>query len=157
MSPEISKDFRDNKKVLALAEGTYIFVNKLGGFGGNRELFSMHKLRTLEKFMFFATTTGYIICNNADYGGSGRCSYKNLLDLILSDAEKELETIHRLTILYFFRLSKKTKSDNAMVFDRGFVGCTQEYVSLIAPKGKNKLREMAKIKSRNSIPSTKLG
>jgi len=145
MSASIAKEFWGGVKVTSTGDGTYVYCQKLGGFMGNKELFSPHKLRPLQKVMVFATTRGYIVFNSAGYGGSGRYSDKNLLDLIFEKAEDELESDPNVkNVISFFNLTPDTVSENALVVDRGFEGCKQEYVTLISPKGKRKSKVSGK-------------
>ena len=71
-----------------------------------------------------AKTRGYIVCNNAGFGGSGKYSDKNLLDLILANDEEALARDQGArNLISFFGLTKGTQSEHALVVDRGFEGC----------------------------------
>ena len=106
-----------------------------------------HKSKQLTHEMMFkllskgivAKTRGYTVCNNAGFGGSGKYSDKNLLDLILTNDEEALARDQGArNLISFFGLTKGTQSEHALVVDRGFEGCKQEFLTLIAPKGKHK-------------------
>ena len=65
------------------------------------------------------------MCNNAGFGGSGKYSDKNLLDLILANINDE-EALARdqgaRSLISFCGLTKGTQSEHALVVDRGFEG-----------------------------------
>ena len=56
MSSKISEKFWNDVKITAVGDGTYIYCQHFGGFAGNKELFSGHKSRTLQKVMCFVTS-----------------------------------------------------------------------------------------------------
>ena len=58
ISLKIADRFWDRVKIIAVGDGTYIYSENFGGFLGNKELFSGHKLRCLQKVMCFGTTRG---------------------------------------------------------------------------------------------------
>ena len=63
-------------------------------------------------------------CNNAGFGGSGKYSDKNLLDLILANDEEALARDQGArNLIRFFGLTKGTQREHALVVDRGFEGC----------------------------------
>ena len=124
MSLQIADTFWNKVKFIGVADGTYIYCEKAGGFWGNKELFSAHKLRALQKAMFFATARGFIVYNNAVFGGSGKYSDKNLLDLILANDEEDLARDQGArNLIRCFGLTKGTQPEHALVVDRGFEGC----------------------------------
>ena len=108
MSLQTADTFWNKVKVIGVADGTNIYCEKPGGFWGNKELFSAHKLCALQKVMFLATTRGYIVCNNAGFGGSGKCSDKNLLDLILANDEEAVARDQGArNLISFFRFDER--------------------------------------------------
>ena len=54
--------------------------------------------------------------------------------------------INAQNLVSFFDLKPETAKENIFVVDRGFEGCEQEVVTLIAPKGKNKTKVSNKAK-----------
>ena len=54
-----------------------------------------------------AKTRGYIVCNNAGCGGSGKYSDKNLLDLILANDEEALARDQSKKLDKFFRFDER--------------------------------------------------
>ena len=145
ISLKIADRFWDRVKIIAVGDGTYIYSENFGGFLGNKELFSGHKLRCLQKVMCLGTTRGYWVKNFAGYGGSGRYSDKKLLDYIISDLEEELEEYpNAKNFINFFDLKADTSKEHVLVVDRGFEGAEEKYMTFVAPRGKVKSREDGK-------------
>ena len=136
-------------KLIAIADGTYIYCENFGGFEGNKELFSGHTLRCLQKVMCFCTTRGYWVRNFAGYGGSGRYSDMELLvlDYIIEDLEGSLEADpNARNFLSFFNLTADAAKDHALIVDRGFEGASETYMTFLAPRGKAKSKDSGKTK-----------
>ena len=123
----------------------HIYSQNFGGFEGNKELFSGHKLRTLQKVICFGTTRGYWIQNVGGFGGSGRYSDKKLLDYIIEQCEKDLEKDPETkNLISFFDLEPDKADDNVLVVDRGFEGAAEKYMTFVAPTGKVKSKQDGK-------------
>jgi len=145
MSLKIAERFWDGVRIISIADGTYIYCENFGGFAGNKELYSGHKMRHLQKVMCFGTSRGYWVKIFAGYGGSGRYSDKKLLDYIIEDMKKELErNPEAKKFLTFFGLTADAAKENVLVVDRGFEGATEEFMTLVSPKGKAKAKESGK-------------
>ena len=120
--------FEKNKNFSCVAR--WISRFQAGGF--DQYVISRFVLRELD----FATEFTPEL--NIWYGGSGRYSDTNLLDLIFEKAEVELESDPNVkNVISFFDLTPDTVSENALVVYGGFEGCKQEYVFFISPKGKH--------------------
>ena len=153
---QISNEFWDGVKIVGVADGTYVYSQNFGGFEGNKELFSGHKLRTLQKVMCFGTTRGYWIQNVGGFGGSGRYSDKKLLDYIIEQCEKDLEKDPETkNLISFFDLEPDKADDNVLVVDRGFEGAAVKYMTFVAPKGKVKSKQDGKSRIASNISPAK--
>ena len=68
-----------------------------------------------------------------------------LLNYIIADLVEEIEEdLQVRDFITFFDLSPETAKDNVLVVDRGFEGANEDYMTLIAPKGKVKSKEGGK-------------
>ena len=79
--------FADSKTdvAIAVADGTYIYIEKSGDYSFQRRSYSVHKVRPLVKPMMLVATDGYILTVLGPYSADGKNSDAQLNEEELRD------------------------------------------------------------------------
>ncbi|CAH2092630.1 unnamed protein product [Euphydryas editha] len=99
----------NEEKVIVVADGTYIYIEKSGNYRFQRRTYSLHKGRPLVKPMMIVSTTGYILEILGPYFADGRNNDASILKSQLNDSSSTLRSWLR--------------EDDIIVVDRGFRDC----------------------------------
>ncbi|XP_062580526.1 uncharacterized protein LOC134242456 [Saccostrea cucullata] len=97
----------DGKQIAILVlDGTYVYIQKSGNYSFQRQTFSGHKHRPLEKPMMIVGTDGYILAVLGPYLADGRNNDAAILKSIIKQNVDEIQTW--------------LERDDLLVVDRGF-------------------------------------
>ena len=106
-----------NDTAIAVADGTYIYIEKSGNYSFQRRSYSMHKGRPLVKHMTLVATDGYILSVLGPFLADGKNNDANITKSLF---ESNTENI-----------TEWFEDDDVLVVDRGF----RDVIDLLSDKG----------------------
>ena len=151
VSPEFSTYFAQeigekiyHKPIAFSPDGSYIPIEKFGGFEGQLYVWSTHKHYALSKVMHITAMRGYTLELLVNFGGGGQASDRVLWPKYIRSCERELKKNPEIrNIISFFypddwkqRIEDKSMEPKyAAICDQGF-GDSDQYFQMIKPQKK---------------------